>query len=84
MAECYLHRTPEGVTCEVAVRIGRDYAAILDYAKTQSIDLIVMGRQGHSDWGKILFGNVTEKVTRHADCAVLVIPLSFRDKPAQG
>jgi nucleotide-binding universal stress UspA family protein len=72
------------VTCEVAVRIGRDYAAILDYAKTQSIDLIVMGRQGHSDWGKILFGNVTEKVTRHADCAVLVIPLSFRDKPAQG
>ena len=46
----------------------------------KDVDLIVMGRQGQSSIGKVLFGNVTEKITRKAPCAVLVVPLSLKQK----
>ena len=39
-----------------------------------------MGRHGRSSLEKMLFGNVTEKVARKAECAVLIIPLSFQAK----
>ena len=38
--------------------------------------LAMRGRQGAGAVGKILFGNVTERVVRKADCPVLVIPPS--------
>ena len=39
-----------------------------------------MGRHGHSALESVLFGNVPEKVARKAECAVLVVPLSFKRK----
>ena len=39
--------------------------------------MIILGRHGHSSMGKALFGSVAEKVVRKADCAVLVVPLSY-------
>ncbi len=80
IAQVYRPRIPEGVHFEAEVRSGRDYQVILDFAREKNIDLIIMGRQGHSQLEKVLFGNVTEKVARKADCAVLIIPLSFKDK----
>ncbi|MCA1808102.1 MAG: universal stress protein [Lentisphaerae bacterium] len=44
---------------------------------SMNADLLVIGRQGRSSLGRVLFGNVTEKVVRKARCAVLVIPLSL-------
>ena len=78
--ESYRHRTPEGVDLRVEVRIGRDYIKILEFADEVQADLIVMGRHGRSSLEKVLFGNVTEKVARKAKCAVLIIPLSMRDR----
>lgn len=78
--ESYLERVPEGIQVKVEIRVGKDYAQILDFAKENDIELIIMGRQGDSNWSTVLFGNVTEKVARHADCAVLIIPLSFEKK----
>jgi nucleotide-binding universal stress UspA family protein len=80
VAETYLPRVPEGVRLEVVMRIGKDHEQILDFAAETNVDLIVMGRQGRSSIGTVLFGNVTEEVTRKAKCAVLVIPMSFREK----
>ena len=62
------------------MRIGKDYLKILEFAEEKNIDLIIIGRQGRSSLGKVLFGNVTEIITRKANCAVLVIPLSFENK----
>jgi nucleotide-binding universal stress UspA family protein len=76
----YRSLVPEGLSFQTEFRIGKDSQEILDYAKTHQIDLIVMGRQGQSGLQTALFGNVTEKVCRHAECAVMVIPLAYQKR----
>jgi nucleotide-binding universal stress UspA family protein len=78
IASSYLPKVPPGVNLQVEIRIGRDYQAILDFAREKHVDLIIMGRHGRSSLEKVLFGNVTEKVARKSECAVLIIPMSFR------
>lgn len=80
IAGSYLPRVPEGVNLVVEICIGKDYLKILEFAEEKDVDLIVMGRQGRGGLETVLFGNVTEKVTRKAGCAVLVIPLSMKKK----
>ncbi len=75
--ESYRSRLPEGIEMRVEIRPGTDYDQILEFAEEQKVDLLIMGRQGRSSLGKVLFGNVTEKVVRKARCPVLVIPLCF-------
>jgi len=76
----YLSKLPKGVDIKLEFRIGTDAAEILKYADEIEADLIVIGRQGRSSLGKVLFGNVTERVVRKANCAVMVVPLSFEEK----
>ena len=73
----YRARLPPGLSMTVVIRIGAAEAEILKYAEEIKADLLIMGRQGRSSLGKVLFGNVTEKVVRKANCAVLVVPFSF-------
>ncbi|HER34855.1 MAG TPA: universal stress protein [Halothiobacillaceae bacterium] len=73
----YRSRLPEHMTLHVEIRIGKDSQEILTFARQKDIDLIVMGRQGRGSLQKALFGNVAERVVRKADCAVLVVPLSY-------
>lgn len=76
----YVSKLPEGMEMVLEYRVGTDYAEILKYAEEIDADLLVIGRQGRSKMGKILFGNVTERVVRKANCAVMVVPLSFEEK----
>jgi nucleotide-binding universal stress UspA family protein len=80
VAASYLSRVPAGVELKVEFRIGPDAATILEFAKSTRIDLIILGRHGHSSMGKALFGSVAEKIVRKAECAVLVVPLSYAKK----
>lgn len=74
----YLPRVPEGVNLTREFRIGKDSNEILKFAKEKQIDLIVIGREGHGGPLRgMLFGDVAERVTSKADCAVLVAPLSY-------
>lgn len=53
----------------------RGHAAqqIVDFARRQDADLIVLGHSGHSGvWGTFL-GTTADKIVRHAPCSVLVI-----------
>jgi nucleotide-binding universal stress UspA family protein len=77
VAASYLSRVPQGMDVKVEFRIGPDAATILEFAKAEQIDVIILGRHGHSSMGKALFGSVTEKIVRKAECAVLVVPLSY-------
>ena len=72
---------PKGMEMKVEIRVGKDHQQILEFARERRIDLIVMGRHGHRALEKALFGAVTEKVASRAECAVLVIPLSYRKRP---
>ncbi len=77
VAATYLSRVPEGLEVKVEFRIGPDAATILEFARTARVDVIILGRHGHSSVGKALFGSVAEKIVRKAECAVLVVPLSY-------
>jgi nucleotide-binding universal stress UspA family protein len=77
VAAAYLSRVPKGQEVKVEFRIGPDAATILDFAKAAQIDVIILGRHGHSGVGKALFGSVAEKIVRKAECAVLVVPLGY-------
>ena len=56
------------------VRTGSSPAfEIAQYAKAESIDLIVMGTHGRGPLGHLLMGNVAEKVVRIAPCPVLTL-----------
>lgn len=78
----YLSRIPPGLKVEVAFRIGPEAATILEFAKANQIDLIILGRHGRGGVGKALFGSVAEKIVRKADCAVLVVPLTAAPRPS--
>jgi len=56
-----------------AVRTGVAFVEIIDYAKAEGIDLIVMGTHGRSGIEHILIGNVAEKVVRKSPCPVMTI-----------
>jgi nucleotide-binding universal stress UspA family protein len=77
VATAYLSRVPPGLEVKTVFRIGPDAATILEFAKAEQMDVIILGRHGHSSVGKALFGSVAEKIVRKADCAVLVVPLSY-------
>lgn len=48
-------------------------AAILDYAKENGVDLIVMGTHGRGGLAQMLMGRVAERVVRLASCPVLIV-----------
>ncbi len=78
--QTYRSRLPQGTELKVEVRVGKDHQQILEFAHERQIDLIVLGRHGHKPLGKTLFGAVTEKVASRAECAVLVVPLSYHKR----
>ena len=46
---------------------------IVEYARTESIDLIVMGTHGRGALQHLLMGSVAERVVRSAPCPVLTV-----------
>ncbi len=53
--------------------VGHPAQKLIDYAKEQAIDLIVMSTNGRSSVEHMLLGGTTEKIVRSAPCSVLVI-----------
>ena len=53
--------------------VGHPVQKLIDYAKEQTIDLIVMATHGRSSVEHMLLGGTTEKLVRSAPCSVLVI-----------
>ena len=82
VAATYRARVPPGMEMKVEFRIGPDASTILEFAKAMQMDIIILGRHGHGSVGKALFGSVAEKIVRKAECAVLVVPLSYSARSA--
>jgi nucleotide-binding universal stress UspA family protein len=68
---------PEGAktfcTVKTCVREGAAYREILKEAADEHADLIVMGIQGRGVVDLMLFGSNTARVSRAADCPVLIV-----------
>jgi nucleotide-binding universal stress UspA family protein len=56
-----------------ATIVGSPAVKVGEYAREQGIDLIVMSSHGRTGGDGVLIGGTTEKVLRHASCAILVI-----------
>ena len=61
----------EGI--ELLSKCGSAATEIVEYGKTQSIDMVVMGSHGRSAMASMLLGNVAEHVVRHSLCPVMAV-----------
>ena len=55
------------------IKEGSPAKCILEVAKDEDIDLIVMGSSGKSGFDRFIMGSVADKVVNSAKCAVLVV-----------
>ncbi|MBL8851930.1 MAG: universal stress protein [Planctomycetaceae bacterium] len=69
--------TPDGTgklrRAVIAIKEGRTFEQVNEYAKSHQIDLIVMGTHGRSGLAHVLMGSVAERVVQHAACPVLTV-----------
>jgi nucleotide-binding universal stress UspA family protein len=67
------HTGAFGVRLSTELRTGHPAQEILAAARSHQADLIVLGHSGRSGaWGRFL-GTTAEKVSRHAECSVLIV-----------
>ena len=64
---------PEAVDSRTLVVHGEAAHEIVCAAKDEECDLIVMSTHGAAGWRERIFGSVTEKVVRHAECPVMTV-----------
>ncbi|MDH4083592.1 MAG: universal stress protein [Nitrospira sp.] len=62
-----------GVPSELLIMGGLPTDSILDAARTQPADLIVMGTHGRRGLSHALFGSIAESVLRKSSCPVLMV-----------
>jgi len=66
-------------TIQASVLSGTPYRAIVDYAESEGIDLVVMGTHGRTGFDRYLLGSVTERVVRLSTQPVLTFDDSQSD-----
>jgi nucleotide-binding universal stress UspA family protein len=62
-----------GVTIETIVLEGDPSSALLDVAKNESADLIVMGSHGRTGLKKLWLGSVAESIVQEATIPILIV-----------
>lgn len=65
---------PNGITVTRVALYGDPAKAILEYAKTHDIDMIVAGTHGLGAVARLFVGSVAAKLVRGVQCALLVAP----------
>jgi len=71
----YLRKLKEFKNYKVVFEEGEPFMEIIQMAKKESVDLIVMGTHGRTGLDQVLFGSTAEKVVRNSRCPVLTIRL---------
>jgi nucleotide-binding universal stress UspA family protein len=61
------------INTDILVKSGSISETIIDYAKNNDIDLILVGTIGMSGLQKYLLGSVADKIITHAHCPVLAV-----------
>ena len=58
---------------KTVIKTGKPFVEIIETAKEENVDFIVIATHGHSGVEHILFGSTAEKVVRKAPCPVLTL-----------
>jgi nucleotide-binding universal stress UspA family protein len=71
--ETYRQRVKDaGLESAVMTLHGIPFQAIIDVARDEQVDMIIMGTHGRTGLKHVLLGSVAEKVVRLAPCPVLI------------
>ncbi len=70
LVKTYKH---DGVQTECVVHVGMASDCILEFARAEEADVIVMGTHGRRGFDRLMLGSVTERVIRKASCPVLTV-----------
>jgi nucleotide-binding universal stress UspA family protein len=62
-----------GVQPVLEMAMGRPENALVEVARRDAADLVVVGHRGISGIQRLLLGSVGEHVTSHAPCSVLIV-----------
>jgi nucleotide-binding universal stress UspA family protein len=73
LREFIADQLPENIKPEYRVREGKAHKEIVEYAKENEIDLIVIATHGLSGLDYVLLGSTTEKVVRWSQSPVLTV-----------
>ncbi|MFB6256008.1 MAG: universal stress protein [Haloplanus sp.] len=68
----------EGLDCVTALRSGSPGEEIVDYAKNEGMNVIVLGSAYRGKWGALL-GSTAEKVVRTAETPVVTVRETVND-----
>jgi len=68
-----------GLKTEARILHGDPRTALVEAARTERADLVVMGSHGRTGMAKLLMGSVASHVVAHAPCTVMVVKLRPRD-----
>ena len=64
---------PEPFKTQSVVLIGDASEKIIEYAKTEGIDLLIMGTHGRKGLDRVIFGSVAERVSKMASVPLMLI-----------
>jgi nucleotide-binding universal stress UspA family protein len=64
---------PAGIRATPIIRVGKPFIEIVEVAKGENADLIVISSHGRTGMDHVLFGSTADKVVRKAPCPVLTI-----------
>lgn len=62
-------------TCRAVVVSSSVHDAIIEFAETEKVDLIIMGTKGLSASSRFKMGSVASKVVKHSPCSVYVVKI---------
>ncbi|PVV84831.1 universal stress protein [Dehalogenimonas alkenigignens] len=66
----------DGIAADIAIAEGNPAEAIINYASTHAVDLIVMATHGRGGLTRWAFGSVADKVLRQSPVPVLLGPVT--------
>ena len=66
-------REAGGEIAQAHPRFGRPYVEIVHLAEELDVGIVVVGSRGEGGVRRVLMGNVSDSVVRHAHCPVLVV-----------
>jgi len=68
-----LSKNEINISSRTVIKTGKPFVEIIETAKEENIDLIIIATHGHTGVEHILFGSTAEKVVRKAPCPVLTL-----------
>jgi nucleotide-binding universal stress UspA family protein len=71
--------TDPAVPCEHRLLSGAPARTIVELAKEEGVDLIVLGTHGRTGFHRLLMGSIAEAVVRTAPCPVLTFKQPHRE-----